>query len=304
MTRARHAALYLFVATAWLSQEVHAQPKPAKAAAQKPPDRWKQVLESGSEAEKLSVLGEIGQATGTLVPPASATLNELLARGASVAVLENALEVAGRLAQRSSSAAVAPYVRHRAPSVRRAATRALAKTGGPEAVLALRAALRGSDPSLRGVAASGLSALGAKEAVPDLFAILIHPQGACGCGQGDDACAARCAADEKLIPEASAAIGKLCTPADCDKLAGELGKLPFDTMQAGLEPILLRPETEVSEAQKLALLEKLRKLQTKEASAFLQTVRSRYPATGSARVKLALEDAVNNRPVLDRPKKP
>jgi hypothetical protein len=294
----------MFVGAAWLSPAGHAQPKPSKSAAQKPPDRWKQVLESGSEADKLAVLAEIGQATGAAVPPAAAAVNELFARGASVAVLENALEVSGRLAQRSSSAALAPYVRHRAPSVRRAAARALAKTGGPEAVAALRGALRGSDPTLRGPAAAGLAALGAKEAVPDLFALLNHPLGACGCTQGDDACAARCAADEKLIPEAAAAIGKLCAPADCEKLSGELGKLPFDVMQAGLEPILLRPETEVSEQQKLTLLEKLRKLQTKEASAFLQTLRARYPATGSARVKLALEDAVNNRPVLDRPKKP
>ena len=294
----------MFIAALCLSPDGHTQAKPAKSAAQKPAERWKQVLESGSEAEKLSVLGEIGQATGTAQAPAAAALNELLARGASVPVLDNALEAAGRLAQRSSSVVVAPYVRHRAPSVRRAATRALAQCGGPEAVAALRSALRGSDPNLRGPAASGLAALGAKEAVPDLFAILLHPLGACGCGQGDAACAAQCAADEKRIPEASAAIGKLCAPAECDKFAGELGKLPFDVMQAGLEPILLRPETEISEQQKLSLLERLRKLQTKEASAFLQTVRARYPATGSARVKLALEDAVNNRPVIDRPKKP
>lgn len=305
MGRAWSLALYVFLAIAPLASLGSAEPnKAGKAATQKPNERWKQVLESGSEAEKLSVLGEIGQSTGASAPPAAALVNELLARGASVAVLENALEVSGRLAQRSSSSAVAPYVRHRAPSVRRAATRALGKCGGPEAVAALRGALRGSDAALRGPAASSLAALGAKESVPDLFAILIHPQGACGCGQGDEACEARCAADENPVPEAAAAIGKLCTPADCEKFVAELGKLPFDVMQAGLEPILLRPESEVPEQQKLALLERMRKLQTKEARAFLQTVLSRYPQNGSARVKLALDDAVNNRPVIDRPKKP
>ena len=81
-------------------------------------------------------------------------------------------------------------------------------------------------------------------------------------------------------------------------------------------PASAQPEAEVSRtialrlaedraaAARSALLERLRKLQTKEASAFLQGVRSRYPANGSARIKLALEDAVNNRPVIDRPKKP
>jgi hypothetical protein len=304
MGRAWHVTLLCSALAVAFAPAPRAQPKAQKGAAQKPSDRWKPVLESGSEAEKLSVLGEIGQASGAGAAPAAALVNELLVRGASVAVVESTLEVAGRLAQRSSSAAVAPYVRHRAPSLRRAATRALGKTGGPEAIAALRGALRGSDASLRGSAASGLAALGAKEAVPDLFAVLIHPQGGCGCGQGDAACAARCAADEKPVPEAAAAIGKLCAPADCDKLSAELGKLPFDLMQAGLEPILLRPESEIPEQQKLSLLERLRKFQTREASAFLQTVRARYPANGSARIKLALDDAVNNRPVLDRPKKP
>jgi hypothetical protein len=304
MGRAWLAALSVFMTAQALPQPSGAQPKAGKTAAAKPNERWKLVLESGSEADKLSVLGEIGQATGTTVPVAVAAVNELLVRGASVAVLENALEVSGRLAQRSSSASVAPYVRHRAPAVRRAATRALGKTGGPEAVAALKAALRGNDPALRGPAASSLAGLGAKDAVPDLFAILVHPLGACGCTQGDKACEARCAAEERPIPEVATAIGRLCAPAECEKFSAELGKLPFDQMQAGLEPILLRPEAEVSEQQKLALLERLRKLQTKEASAFLQGVRSRYPANGSARIKLALEDAVNNRPVIDRPKKP
>lgn len=304
MGRAWHAALLCLALTAPLASTLYAQPKASKAASQKPNERWKQALESGNEADKLSALGEMGQASGTAVAPTAALVNELLARGASVAVLENALEVTGRLAQRSSSAAVAPYVRHRVPSLRRAATRALGKTGGPEAIAALRGALRGSDASLRGSAANGLAALGAKETVPDLFAVLIHPQGACGCAQGDAACEAKCEADERLIPEAAAAIGKLCAPAECDKFSAELGKLPFDLMQVGLEPILLRPETEISEQQKLGLLERLRKFQTKEARAFLQTVKTRYPANGSARIKLALDDAVNNRPVLDRPKKP
>ncbi|HEY3500807.1 MAG TPA: hypothetical protein VGK73_39215, partial [Polyangiaceae bacterium] len=110
MGRAWLVALYVFLAVAPLASQGHTQAKPGKAAAQKPSDRWKQVLESGSEAEKLSVLGEIGQSTGAAAGPAAALVNELLARGASVAVLENALEVSGRLAQRSSSAAVAPYV--------------------------------------------------------------------------------------------------------------------------------------------------------------------------------------------------
>jgi hypothetical protein len=102
---------------------------------------------------------------------------------------------------------VAPYVRHRQPALRLAAARALAKTGGPDAVAALRGALRGSDVRLRREAAQGLSGLSAKEAVADLFAVL-----------------------NKEVPEAAAAVGVLCVPADCRKLVELLGKLPFDVM--------------------------------------------------------------------------
>jgi len=192
----------------------------------------------------------------------------------SVAVLTRALATAGKLAQPSSTAAVAPYTRHRATELRVAATRALAATGGPGAVTALRGVLHGGDASSRGFAASGLASLKAKEAVPDLFAVLA-----------------------KDVPEAAGAIGELCTGADCGKFVAELGRLPFDLMQSGLGPMLLRPETEVSEDFKLDLLERLRKLQTEEAHKFLQTIRDAYPDKGNAWVKYGLEQALANKPV-------
>jgi HEAT repeat protein len=159
--------------------------------------------------------------------------------------------------------------------VRAAATRALAGTGGPDAVVALRAILHGNDAPSRGFAASGLATLKAKDAVPDLFAVLA-----------------------KDVPEAAEAIGELCAPADCTKFADFIGKLPFDLMQTGLSPILLRPESEVPPELKLDLLERLRKLQTDEARKFLQTVRSSYPDKGNTWVKYGLEQAVDNKPVL------
>jgi HEAT repeat protein len=256
--------------------QAHAEKAKASAPAKNAElDRLKQTLESGNEADRLSALDALGSMTGSSVAPAAGAVNEFLARGANVSVLVRALEVAGKLAQPSSSAAVAPYARHRTPEIRAAATHALGATGGPDAVAALRAILHGDDAPSRGLAASGLATLKAKDAVPDLFAVLA-----------------------KDVPEAAAAIGELCGPADCTKFADFIGKLPFDLMQSGLSPILLRPESEVPPELKLDLLEQLRKLQTDEARKFLRTVRSSYPSKGNAWVKYALDQAVENKPVL------
>ncbi|HVR19334.1 MAG TPA: HEAT repeat domain-containing protein [Polyangiaceae bacterium] len=254
--------------------------KPAPAPASSPKldlSRLKRTLETGNEAEKLGALAELAEAPKASAPSAAQLLNELLARGASAAVLEKALEAEQKLAQPSSSPAIVPYVRHRNPTLRRAAARALAATGGPVAVTALRGLLRGSDPALRRQAARSLAALDATEAVDDLFAVL-----------------------GKEVPEAAGAIGKLCKPSDCQKLVDLLGRLPFDVMQTGLEPMLLRPDAEVPEGFKLELLERLRKLQTQEVSVFLKTLLASFPKDGNVRVKAGIENAASGKPVTNR----
>jgi hypothetical protein len=145
----------------------------------------------------------------------------------------------------------------------------------PREPKALRDVLHGSDRASRGFAASGLAELKAKDSVPDLFAVLA-----------------------KDVPEAAGAIGELCTGAECGKFTDLLGRLPFDLMQTGLGPILLRPESEVPPEFKLELLERLRKLQTDEARNFSSTIQASYPEKGHAWVKYGLEQAVGNKPVV------
>jgi HEAT repeat protein len=277
-TMALRAVVTVCIALAGLSTQAPALAQKSKPAARPNKaeiDRLDQALTSAGEAEKLATLDELAKQTGANAPLAAASVNALLARGASVAVLMRALEVSGKLAQPSSTAAVAPYTRHRLPELRVAATRALASTGGPEAVKALRDVLHGSDRASRGFAASGLAELKAKDSVPDLFAVLA-----------------------KDVPEAAGAIGELCTGAECGKFTDLLGRLPFDLMQTGLGPILLRPESEVPPEFKLELLERLRKLQTDEARTFLSTIQASYPEKGHAWVKYGLEQAVGNKPVV------
>jgi HEAT repeat protein len=237
-------------------------------------ERLKKALESGDEAQVLGALEELAAAKEADRPQAAELDALVLGRGGSTKVLVQALVVAEKLGQKSSSTAVVPYVRHRQGEVRRAAVMALTRTGGSEAVQALRDALRGSDAQLRGFAASGLATLKAHEAVADLFSVL--PRG---------------------VPEAASAIGELCRGAECPRFVDLMGKLPFDLMDAGLTPILLRVDPEVGEAVQLDVVMRLRRLQTKQASEILATALAQFPPQGSPKVKAALEAHAAGKPL-------
>jgi HEAT repeat protein len=234
-------------------------------------DGLKKELESGDEERILAALDEIQAADDRNAAP---LVESLLNRGASSAPLLKAITVAGSLGRESSSAALAPYVKHRTPQVRRAAAQSLLRTKGKVAEQALREALRESDAELRGIAASGLGSLGAKDAVPDLFAVL-----------------------PKEVPEAAGAIGSLCSADECQKFLGFLGKLPFDVMQSGFLPMLLRTGTDVPDGVKIGLIEQLRRMATPKASDVLSTALATYPANGSLKVKAALDAAIHNHSV-------
>jgi HEAT repeat protein len=228
----------------------------------------KAALESGDERRITPALEELEQA-GESAKDAAPLVEALLRQGSNAAVLEKALTTAGALKQQSSSTAVAPYVRHRTPEVRRIAAKVLIKTKGPDAVKALRLALRSTDAVVRGTGATGLGALGAKEAVGDLFGAL-----------------------DKNVGEAAASIGQLCAGPSCDKLLHRVGKQPFEVMSSGFDQLLFRPAAEVPDEQKIKVVGRLRELGTKESGAFLADVAERWPKDGSAKVKQALDAAV------------
>ena len=253
--------------------------KPAAAAAKAPPkpakqelDRWRRALESGVESEIFAALAEIS-ALGPGGAPVAPLVDSLLAAGASGAVLVRALETEGALAVPASSSAVAPYVSHRKPDIRRAAAAALSRTGGPVAIAALRRALSGPDPQVRGIAAGGLGALGATEAVDDLFTVLGHD-----------------------TAEAAVAIAKLCAPEQCDRLMALVGKLKFEVLEASFVPLLLRPT--LPDANKLRYIDRLRRLATKPAAAVLQTALAQIPKDTNPTLRAALQTALKARPVV------
>lgn len=230
--------------------------------------KLKAELESGDAARIGAALDELAKA-GDAAAAAAPAVEALLKKGLSAELSVKALEAAGALKQSSSSAAVAPYVRHRSEDVRRAAAKALVKTKGAEAVKTLKHALRHSDAQVRGIAATGLGTLGAKDALPDLFKALAHS-----------------------VPEAAASIGQLCEPKDCDKFAELTGKHQFDIMSSGFDQILFRAEKDMPEDQKIKVVGRLRELGTKEASKYLADVKGRWPEGWSKRVKQAIDAAV------------
>ncbi len=246
--------------------------KPAKSTLDS--ERLKKALSSGDEAQVLAALDELSKVKTEDKPEAAKLVDGLLGQGGNVKVVVAALETDGKLAQAESTASVAPYVRHRQTDVRRAAVKALTTTGGSLAVQSLRDVLRGNDAAVRGLAASGLATLKAQEAVADLFAVL--PRG---------------------VPEAAGAIGELCKGDECRRFVELLGKLPFDLMQSGLSPIVLRTDADPGDALKITVVERVRGLQTQEAAELIKALLAQFPKSGSPKVKAALEAAAENKPV-------
>ncbi|MGC4091765.1 MAG: HEAT repeat domain-containing protein [Polyangiaceae bacterium] len=252
--------------------------KPPKAKAEKPAkldmERYRRVLDTGSEAEMLGALSELA-ALGKSAAAAAPLIDGLLGRGANSGVLLAALETEGQLGAPTSSDAVAPYVSHRKPEIRRAAALALGSTGGASAVTALRRALSGPDSAVRGVAATGLGTLGAKEAVDDLFTVLSHD-----------------------TPQAALSIALLCAPEQCDRLMALVGKLKFEVLEGAFVPLLLRPSGELPDANKLRYIERLRVLATRPAAAVLQSTLTRLPKDESPALRAAIQTALKARPIV------
>ena len=194
---------------------------------------------------------------------------EILQRGLTLSLSEAALDTLGDVESEAAAPVLAMYAAHRNLTLRRAAVKALIHTRGAAAEKALRRALADADPMVRGVAATGLGTMRAHDAVGDLFSALDH-----------------------TVVEAAASIGQLCTPEQCDQLAGKLGRLPFDVVTSGLDQILFRPQTEVTDDAKIKLVGRVRELGTNEAHKFLTDVQSRWPKVGSPRVKQSIDQGV------------
>jgi HEAT repeat protein len=225
-------------------------------------------LKSGDPASVQSALDDVrtaGKAGAVAVP----VIVGLLEQGLSMALTQAAVETLGDTESAAASDVLATYARHRAVPIRRAAIQALAKTRGPSAVKALRAALSDPDAGVRGLAATSLGALKAHDALGDLFLAL-----------------------DRGVPEAAVSIGELCTAAECEKLVSKLGTLPLDVVTSGLDQILFRPASEVGDDLKVKIVEHVRDVGTAQVNRFLRQVQTRLRAGASPKVQQAVDAAV------------
>ncbi|AKU94488.1 hypothetical protein AKJ09_01152 [Labilithrix luteola] len=228
-----------------------------------------QKIRSGEEAQIREGLDDV-RIAGPRGAAAAPAVSEALGRGLSLPLTEAAIETLGELESEAGSAALAQYATHRDPKIRRAAVKALTRTKGNAATVALRRSLSDSDAMVRGLAASGLGALKAKDTVSELFLALDH-----------------------RVNEAAASIGQLCSVEQCEQLAGKLGKFPFDVVTGGLDQVLFRPSTEINDDAKVKVIGRLRELGTIESNKFLRDVQKRAQAAGmSGRVRQAIDQAV------------
>jgi hypothetical protein len=225
-------------------------------------------LKSSDPVEVDAALTE-AKAAGKGARPLVPAIEDLLRRGTQNELVGHALMALGEAGTETSAPVIAPYSRHRNPETRKRALAALGRTGGSVAVAALRAALSDPDPGVRGVAASGLGPARGREAVGDLFLALDHQ-----------------------VVEAASSIGQLCTPEDCEKLAGKVGTFGLDVMTSAFDSILFRPASEIPDEAKLKLVARVRVLRTEEANKYLRDVQSRWAPGDSARVRQAIEQAV------------
>jgi HEAT repeat protein len=264
-------ALLGAVALAVPAAPARAKPTGAATEAPKavplPPDAIKR-LKSGDPGQIKSALDDVRMSAKAGTPAVPAIV-DLLDKGLSPPLTVAAIETLGDTESAGASEALSWYAHHRTVPIRRAAVTALARTGGAAAVKALRTALSDPDPGVRGLSATGLGSMKAKDAVADLFVALDHK-----------------------VAEAAASIGQLCAGNECDKLAGKLGSVPFDVVTSGLDQVLFRPPTDVSDDVKVKIVGRVRELGTGEANRFLRDVQTKWPKTWSTRVKQSIDQAV------------
>jgi len=251
------------------------------AAAKPPADRGSRppkitvnvpALTAKLKSDDLAVVQEALEEAGTAgkaAAPLAHTIEELLGHGTSAEVDALAITTLGRVGGPANAEAILPYARHRSPELRKKALVALVRTNGAPTVAALRQALSDPDPGVRGVAASGLGTVKGREGLDDLFRALDHQ-----------------------VTEAAASIGELCTPEECEKLAGKTGVFGLDVMTSGFDQIMFRPVAEIPDEEKIKIVGRVRELGTQEANKYLRDLQGRWPANGSPKVKQALEQAV------------
>ncbi len=188
-----------------------------------------QLLQSANGDEVLQGIDALTRlSTPEVVPP----LVELIHRGLSDELLETVVTKLGIIGQPSAIDELSSLMRHRRPTVRRAAVEALGQIRDPRTRPLVESALRDSDNTVRGTAATALGAMGASQSV-DLLQ----------------------RAFERSVPEAAEAIGRLGNPASAARLLESVGRAQLSVLLPGFRRFLDRRD--ITDPVKLNIVEQL-----------------------------------------------
>jgi len=259
----RFSLVFLLGAFA-LAPSVASAAKPAKAPKMVDTKPIVARLVSGAPPSVAAGLAEVKTA-GAGAADARPKVEGLLQKGLPPALAVEAIDALAAIGDPASSALLRSYVAHRNADVRHAAVRALVSTKGPEATAAFQEGLRSSDREVRGLSATGLGRVGATEAIPTLLDAL-----------------------DRGIAEAGWAVGKLCKQSECDKLLERTGKIPFETLVSGVDPIVFRSPAFPDEYV-IGVLKRIRNLGSPEAKRYLRGLLEKWPKAGSKLVKREIE---------------
>ena len=265
--RSPGAALWLGLSVLLLAAPAPAAPRrappPPPLTAPRSPElaALERDLSSVDPARLAAALAQL--TTGGKRPAALVSLLERrLAEGMPAALALVAIDALGKQGSPTSGAVLELYARHRDPALRKAALGALSRAVGAPAEQTLRAALLDPSAEARAEAARALGSLQVRAAVGDLLAAL-----------------------DRGTREAGESFAALCREQECDAVALRTGLWPLALMAAAIGALLARPASDVSDAQKLALVARLRAVATAEASALLQQLSASFPPSGTSPVR-------------------
>lgn len=207
------------------------------------------MLQAGDADEVRMGIEALGTLGGNrAVAPLAARIRQ----GLPPDLLDMAVETLGLLGEASAGPVLFELTHHRRPEVRRAAIEAIVSCRPRGAAAALVTALGDPDPRVRASAALGLGQLGASDALDPLF----H-------------------AFDRGVLEAATAIGQLADAAAVRRLAGYLGRVPFDALAPAFNEIFARRD--VSEEVKLDLVGRIEELATPEVRGYLGELAEALP---------------------------
>ncbi|MBL8604115.1 MAG: hypothetical protein JNK72_19460 [Myxococcales bacterium] len=239
---------------------------PMPALSSDPPDDW-------DLTHREAVLARIRQASLGNAADGARAIGQALLAGLEPDVAAVALDTLAALARPEGSVAVAAFLEHRRPTLRRHAVVAAQAINTRAMARRLEARLGDPDPLVRGDVAAALGEIGDLASMPPLWAAL------------DRDLTATLTAQSPLAHNCALAIGRRGAIADVERLVGYLRRAPFASIAEAFEAALGRRD--LDDALKLRIVRAVADVSTPEVQSFLTRIADGYHGRPVAWVEFA-----------------